>query len=60
MQAFRQFFTDGLQRAYKAGELIAVDRARRLAEPRAFGQWLDRLRGKQWILEIKPPILSAR
>lgn len=57
---FRRHFTRGLARVFQRGALQFPGATRSLAEPRAFEQLLDSVRGKDWVVFSKAPFAGPR
>ena len=57
---FRGKFLAGLKEAYQAGQLTLGGSVADLAEPAAFGRWLDGLYRQDWVVYAKRPFGGAR
>jgi hypothetical protein len=53
---FRGKLLDALRRAYERGELGLEGRLAPLRKPKRFYPWLRELRGKDWVVFVKPPM----
>ena len=56
---FRGKYLDTLAQAYQNGELHFGGSTKPLAEPAAFGGFLDTLKGHDWVVYAKPPFAGA-
>jgi hypothetical protein len=56
---FRGKYLDTLAQAYQNGELHFGGSTKLLAEPAAFGGFLDTLKGHDWVVYAKPPFAGA-
>jgi hypothetical protein len=54
-QVFRGKFLDQLKKAYRAGRLKCIGRAKLLSQRKVFHQLLDRLYSKGWVVYAKQP-----
>jgi Putative transposase/Transposase zinc-binding domain len=57
---FRGKFLDALKEAYHAGRLCLPGSLAALAEPKAFGRWLDLLYRQNWVTFAKRPFANAQ
>jgi hypothetical protein len=56
---FRGKFLAGLKDAYQAGQLTLGGSVAELAEPAAFGRWLDGLYRQDWVVYAKRPFEAS-
>ena len=52
---FRRLFLEALAKAFQDGKLSFHGELETLGQPRPFQQWLDTLRGMEWVVYAKPP-----
>ena len=59
-QKSRGKFLHMLKKAYAKGELAFDRNIQHLADPKAFGEFIESLRAKDWILHTEKPFAGAR